>query len=40
MGQLGWIKRQTRPGLALGVCQLSSILNDSKADDILKAKNS
>ena len=35
--QLGWITGQTRSGLAFEVCQLSSILNDSKIDDVLKA---
>ena len=34
---LGWITSQTRPYLTLEVCQLSSILNHSKVDDILKA---
>ena len=37
VGQLGWITGETRPDLAFEVCQLSSILNHSKADDILKA---
>ena len=37
VGQLGWITGQTRPDLAFEVCQLSSILNHSKVDDILKA---
>ena len=37
VGQLGWITGQTRPDLAFEVCQLSSILNHSKLDDILKA---
>ena len=37
VGRLGWITGQTRPHLALEVCQLSSILNHSKVDDILKA---
>ena len=35
--QLGWITGQTRPNVAFEVCQLSSILNRSKVDDILKA---
>ena len=35
--QLGWITGETRSGLAFEVCQLSSILNDSKIDDVLKA---
>ena len=39
VGQLGWITRQTRRDLAFEVCQLSSILNHSKVDDILKLKN-
>ena len=37
VGKLGWITGQTRPDLAFEVCQLSSILNHSKVDDILKA---
>ena len=37
VGQLGWITGQTRPDLAFEVCQLSSILNHSKVDYILKA---
>ena len=37
VGQLGWITGQTRPDLAFEVCQLNSILNHSKVDDILKA---
>ena len=37
VGQLGWITGQTRPDLAFEVCQLSSILNHSKVDSILKA---
>ena len=37
VGQLGWITGETRPDLTFEVCQLSSILNHSKADDILKA---
>ena len=38
VGQLlGWITGQTRPDLAFEVCQMSSILNHSKVDDILKA---
>ena len=38
VGQLGCITGQTRPDLAFEVWQLSSILNHSKVDDILKAK--
>ena len=34
LGQLGWITGQT--DLAFEVCQLSSILNRSKVDDVLK----
>ena len=34
LGQLGWITGQT--DLAFDVCQLSSILNRSKVDDVLK----
>ena len=37
VGQLGWITGQIRPDLAFELCQLSSILNHSKVDDILKA---
>ena len=37
VGQLGWITGQTKPDLAFEVCQLSSIVNHSKIDDILKA---
>ena len=36
LGQLGWITGQTRPDLAFEVCLLSSILNCSNVDDILK----
>ena len=36
VGQLGCITGQTRPDLVFEVCQLSSILNRSKVDDILK----
>ena len=39
VGQLGWITGQTRRDLAFEVCQLSSILNHSKVDDILKLTN-
>ena len=39
VGQLGWITEQTRRDLAFEVCQLSSILNHSKVDDILKLTN-
>ena len=35
--QLGWNTRQTRPDWAFEVCQLGSILNRSKVDNILKA---
>ena len=37
VGQLGWIAGQTRPDLAFEVCQLSSILNQSKVEDVIKA---
>ena len=37
VGQLVWITGQTKSDLAFEVCQLSSILNHSKIDDILKA---
>ena len=37
VGQVGWITGQRRPDLAFEVCQLTSILNHSKVDDILRA---
>ena len=37
VGQLGWITGQRRPDLFFEICELSSISNDSKVDDILKA---
>ena len=37
VGQLGWKTGQTRPDWAFEVCQLGSILNRSKVDNILKA---
>ena len=36
VGHLGCITGQTRPYLVFEVCQLSSILNRSKVDHILK----
>ena len=37
VGQLGWVAGQTRPDLAFEVCQLSSSINHSTVNDLIKA---
>jgi hypothetical protein len=37
IGQLNWVSTQTRPDIAFEVCQLSSILESPKVDDLLRA---
>ena len=37
VGQLNWVSTQTRPDISFDVCELSSILEKAKIDDLLRA---
>jgi hypothetical protein len=37
VGQLNWVATQTRPDIAFDVCQLSSVFDKAKVDDLLRA---
>ena len=37
VGQLNWISTQTRPDISFDVCELSSVFDKAKVDDVLRA---
>ena len=37
VGQLNWISTQTRPDISFDVCELSSVFDEAKVDDLLRA---